>query len=66
MAVEALSLSGLDVSVEAIAAASLEQPAARPAYSVLDNARAHSLGLTPLRPWKEALADSLGPSLPAV
>src|SRR4030095_13377818 len=66
MAVEALSLSGLDVSVEAIAAASLEQPAARPAHSVLDHARAHSLGLPPRRRCKDALADSLGPPLPAV
>jgi dTDP-4-dehydrorhamnose reductase len=61
MAVAALSLSGLDVPVAPITAASLEQPAARPAFSVLDNARAHSLGLTALRPWKEALADSLAP-----
>jgi dTDP-4-dehydrorhamnose reductase len=66
MAVEALCVSGLDVPVEPIAAESLEQPAARPAYSVLDNGRAHSLGLSPLRPWKEALADSLRASTSAV
>jgi dTDP-4-dehydrorhamnose reductase len=66
MAVEALCVSGLDVPVEPIAAASLEQPAARPAYSVLANGRAHSLGLSPLRPWKEALADSLRASPSAV
>jgi dTDP-4-dehydrorhamnose reductase len=59
MAVEALSLSGLSLPVASITAASLELPAARPAFSVLDNARALSLGLTPLRSWKEALADSL-------
>jgi dTDP-4-dehydrorhamnose reductase len=59
MASEALSLSGLDVAVAPITTASLELPAARPAFSVLDNARALSLGLSPLRPWKEALADSL-------
>jgi dTDP-4-dehydrorhamnose reductase len=59
MAVEALSLSGLSVPVAPITAASLELPAARPAYSVLDNARAVSFGLTPLRPWQKALADSL-------
>jgi dTDP-4-dehydrorhamnose reductase len=59
MAVEALSLSGLSVPVAPITAASLELPAARPAYSVLDNARAVSLGLTPLRSWQDALADSL-------
>ncbi len=66
MAVEALSLSGLNVPVESITAASLAQPAARPAYSVLDNGRAHSLGLAPLRPWQEALVDSLRSSSPAV
>ncbi len=59
MAVEALSLSGLSVEVAPITAASLDLPAARPAYSVLDNARALSQGLSPLRSWKEALADSL-------
>jgi dTDP-4-dehydrorhamnose reductase len=61
MAVEALSLAGLGAAVAPITAASLDLPAARPAFSVLDNARALSLGLTPLRSWKEALADSLAP-----
>jgi dTDP-4-dehydrorhamnose reductase len=59
IAVEALSISGLSVPVAPITAASLELPAARPAFSVLDNARARSLGLAPLRPWKDALVASL-------
>ncbi len=56
LAVEALALSGLKPAVEPIPAASLQLPAARPAFSVLDVSRAQSLGLGPLRPWKEALS----------
>jgi len=41
----------------AVTAAELRLPARRPAYSVLDNARARALGLPPLRPWQDALAD---------
>jgi dTDP-4-dehydrorhamnose reductase len=57
-----LALSGLGVPVEAIAAASLDLPARRPASSVLDTARYHSLGLPPLRPWRDAVADCLRPA----
>jgi dTDP-4-dehydrorhamnose reductase len=59
LAVESLTLSGLKTAVEPIAAASLQLPAARPPFSVLDSSRAGSLGLAPLRSWKEALRDSL-------
>jgi dTDP-4-dehydrorhamnose reductase len=60
LAEAALALAGIDAPVEAIASAELAQPARRPAYSVLDTARYHALGLPPLRPWREALADCLG------
>ncbi|MCG6927417.1 MAG: dTDP-4-dehydrorhamnose reductase [Acidobacteria bacterium] len=60
LAEAALALAGIDARVEAIASAELALAARRPAYSVLDTARYHALGLPPLRPWREALADCLG------
>jgi dTDP-4-dehydrorhamnose reductase len=60
LAVAALALAGIDAKVEAITSAGLELAARRPAYSVLDTARARQLGLPPLRPWREALAECLG------
>ena len=59
LAVETLAVAGLSAEVEPVAAASLALPAARPRYSVLDVSRARSLGLAPLRPWQEALRESL-------
>jgi dTDP-4-dehydrorhamnose reductase len=57
LAEAALELAGLDVPIEAIAAADLDLAARRPEYSVLDTQRYHDLGLPALRPWREALAD---------
>jgi dTDP-4-dehydrorhamnose reductase len=59
MATAALEISGPRVSVQAIRTEDLAAPARRPAYSVLDNARYRSLGLVPLRPWREALQEML-------
>jgi dTDP-4-dehydrorhamnose reductase len=53
----ALALAGLDAPVEPISLAELRLLAARPRYSVLDTARYLELGLPPLRPWRDALAD---------
>jgi len=57
LATAALEVAGLEVPVEPIALADLRLPAARPLYSVLDNGRYLGLGLPPLRPWRQALAD---------
>jgi dTDP-4-dehydrorhamnose reductase len=60
LALAALAAAGIDAPVEPISLADLKLPARRPAYSVLDTARARSLGLPPLRSWREALPDCLG------
>jgi dTDP-4-dehydrorhamnose reductase len=41
------------------------RPAARPAYSVLSSAEWRDAGLTPLRPWREALTAAFAESGPA-
>jgi dTDP-4-dehydrorhamnose reductase len=61
LAAHALAVAGVTAQVAAIRTTELSQAARRPAYSVLSNARAHTLGLPPLRPWKEAIAAMLRP-----
>jgi dTDP-4-dehydrorhamnose reductase len=61
LAVATLARAGIDVPVEAIDSAELALPARRPRYSVLDTARYRALGLSGLRPWREALADCVAP-----
>jgi len=60
LAVAALQATELEAEVQAIRSADLAAPARRPAYSVLSNRRYLSLGLSPLRPWPEALGEFLG------
>jgi dTDP-4-dehydrorhamnose reductase len=57
LALAALREAGSAAPVAAIKAAELKLPARRPAYSVLDNSRYLSLGLTRPRPWQDALRD---------
>ena len=59
LASAALALARIDVPVEPISLAELRLPAARPRYSVLDNARYQGLGLPALRHWRDALADCI-------
>lgn len=59
LAVAALELAGAAAPVAGIRSDELGAPARRPAYSVLSNERAVALGLAPLRPWREALAELL-------
>ncbi len=56
----ALEIAGIHARIEPIRTADLGAPARRPAYSVLDNGRAHAVGLAPLRSWRDALAEFLG------
>jgi dTDP-4-dehydrorhamnose reductase len=60
LACAALSLAGVAAPVEPITLAELSLPAPRPRYSVLACDRYRSLGLPPLRHWREALPDCLG------
>jgi len=53
------SLLGLKPDLTPVTAAEFGAPAQRPAYSVLENRRLAELGISPLRPWREALADYL-------
>ncbi len=52
-------LSGLSPDYGPVSSSKYGAKAKRPEYSVLDNTSIHSLGITPLRPWKEALKQYL-------
>lgn len=55
LAVEALRQAGVAAEVEAISSAEFAAGVERPKYSVLDNARLHSLGIA-MPPWQEGVA----------
>ena len=59
LATAALEMAGVRATVEAIGSRELGAPARRPPYSVLSNERARAAGLSPLRPWRDALAEFL-------
>jgi dTDP-4-dehydrorhamnose reductase len=61
LATATLDLAGVSAPVEPIRAAELAAPARRPAYSVLSTARYRRLGGPPLRSWRSALAEMVGP-----
>ncbi len=52
-----VELAGIEVPIEAVETTVPEGGAARPLNGVLARPRADSLGLTPLRDWREALED---------
>jgi len=62
LALAALREAGSAAPVAAIKAAELKLPARRPAYSVLDNSRYLSLGLTQPRRWQDALRELVASS----
>jgi dTDP-4-dehydrorhamnose reductase len=54
---EIVAEAGLDVPVRPIRSADLDQPARRPAHAPLVSTRLATLGLPPLRPYREALRE---------
>lgn len=59
LAGEVLRLTRVDVPLTAIKTAELCRPAARPAYSVLQNNHLPLEGIAPLPPWQEAVREYL-------
>jgi dTDP-4-dehydrorhamnose reductase len=55
----ALELAGVEAKMERISTEQMKQRARRPPYSALDTTRLETVGLSSLRPWKEALSDYL-------
>lgn len=52
-------LAGVEVKMEPVHTDQTRRRARRPSYSALATARLKEVGLSPLRPWKEALGDYL-------
>lgn len=51
--------AGVECPVEKVSTEEYGAPAKRPKYSTLSNEKAHAAGMTPLRDWREALAEYL-------
>jgi dTDP-4-dehydrorhamnose reductase len=58
-ATEVLRLATVEAEITPVTSQEYGATAARPAYSVLDNARMRGLGIEELKPWQAALADFL-------
>jgi dTDP-4-dehydrorhamnose reductase len=52
-------ISGLKPDYGTVTSKQYGAKALRPAYSVLDNSRAHRLGIIPLQGWRDALTQYL-------
>lgn len=57
---EVFRLAGVECNVESVSSEEYGAPARRPKYSTLANDKAHAAGVTPLRDWREALAEFIG------
>jgi dTDP-4-dehydrorhamnose reductase len=55
----AFEIAGVEAEMEPIDSEQLKQRARRPPYSALDSARLAAVGVSPMRPWEEALEDYL-------
>jgi dTDP-4-dehydrorhamnose reductase len=60
LAAEAFRLAGVKADLAAITSAQFGAAARRPTYSVLSNDKLRSAGVSPPRPWTEALAAYMG------
>lgn len=56
---EIFRLAGIECEVERVSSAQYGAPAQRPLYSTLDCSKAWRAGVTPLRDWREALAEAM-------
>jgi dTDP-4-dehydrorhamnose reductase len=54
-----LEIAGVDCRVESVSTEEYGAASARPKYSTLSNEKAHQVGVTPLRDWREALQQFL-------
>ena len=50
-------IAGVNCPIERVSSADYGAPAARPMYSTLSNDKAIAAGVTPLRPWRDALEE---------
>ena len=55
----AFDIAGVEAEIEPIGSEQLNQRARRPPYSALDSSRLAAVGVSPMRPWEEALDDYL-------
>jgi dTDP-4-dehydrorhamnose reductase len=55
----AFDLAGVKAKMEPIDTGQMQQRARRPPYSALATTRLGEIGLSPMRPWREALSDYL-------
>lgn len=55
----AFDLAGVEARMEPISTEQTQRRARRPSYSALTTSRLEAVGVSPLRPWKEALSDYL-------
>lgn len=56
---EAFDIAGVEARMEPVDSGQFKQRARRPPYSALSSARLQTAGLSPMRPWREALSDYL-------
>ena len=52
-------MAGVETEMEPIQTGQTRRRARRPSYSALTTSRLAEVGLSPMRPWKEALGDYL-------